>query len=60
MVQVMTCCLFHAKQLPEPTFAYDRLDPYEQSLEKFKSKLFIYDNTSENVVCEKGPILSWG
>ena len=36
LVQVMVCCLFGAKPLPEPMLAYCQLDSWEQTSVKFE------------------------
>ena len=54
LLQVMACCLFGAKPLPEPMMTHCQLDPWEQISVKFVSKCknFIQENASENAVCE--------
>ena len=60
LAQIMACCLFCVKPLPEPTLAYCQLDPQEQTSVKFSSKykLSIHENASEKIVCEMAAILS--
>ena len=38
LVQVMVCCLFSAKPLPEPMLSYCQLHPWERTSVKFESK----------------------
>ena len=40
LVQVMGCCLFGAKPLPEPVLAYSQLDYREQISVKFESEFY--------------------
>ena len=42
LVQVMACCLFGAKPLPELMLAFCQLDSWEQISVKFKSKPFSF------------------
>ena len=61
----MACRLFVAKLLSEPILDYCQLDPEEQTNKlqwNFNqyTKLFIPENASENIVCEKAAILSRG
>ena len=58
----MTCHQFSAKLLFEPLLGYCQLDPHEQTSVNFQSKYktFVYENESENIVCEMAAILSRG
>ena len=70
MVQVMACCLFGTKPLPEPLLMYCQLYHKEQTWVKFEAKyndfhwtvnqIKIYslpENELESVVCHKCPSL---
>ena len=58
----MACRLFGAKLLPELMLSYCQLDPWEQTSVKFESKykIFIHENSLENVVCQMAVILFEG
>ena len=58
----MACRLFGTMPLPTSVLTYCQLDCKEQPEVKFESKykLFIHENTFENVVCEVMVILSGG
>ena len=40
LVQIMACCLFEAKPLPEPMLVYRQLDPWEQVSVKFEWEFY--------------------
>ena len=50
--------LFGAKPLSETMLVHCQLDTWEQTSVKFdkNKKLFIYENASENIVCEMAAI----
>ena len=58
----MPCRLFGAKPLFKPMLGYCQFDPWEQVQWNFNqnTKLFINENTTENIVCELEAILSRG
>ena len=49
LVQVMACCLFGAKPLPEPMLTYWELNQIQWNLNQ-NTKLFIHENAFENVI----------
>ena len=59
-VQVMACRLLDAKPLHEPMLTYCQLNPQEplQWNSNQNTKIFIYENASENIACEMAAILS--
>ena len=57
LVQVMACRLFGAKPLPESMLPYCQLDLKNKLHWNSNTKLFIQENSSENVVCEMAAIL---
>ena len=54
LVQVMACCLFGTKPLPEPMLVYCHLDSWEHTSVKFESELYHFHskNAVEIVVCQ--------
>ena len=60
LVQIMACCLFGVKPLSKPMLCYRQLDTWKQTSVNFNknTKLFIDENSSENIVCETAVILS--
>ena len=54
LVQIMDCHLFSARPLSEPVQCYSQLDPRERTWwnSNQSTKLFIHENTSENIICE--------
>ena len=59
-LQLMACCLFGIKPLPEPMLTYCYLHPQEQISVKFETNIniFIKKNPFEHVVCKVLSILS--
>ena len=59
LVQLMACCLFDAKSLPEPMMDYcqlDHCDTFRWNMNP-NCSIFIHENAIENVVCEKAAFL---
>ena len=56
----MVCRLFGAKPLSEPMMTYCQLDHKEHISIKYhlNSKVFIQENSFENILCEMATILS--
>ena len=48
LVQVMACCLFGAKPLPEPALAHCQLHSWEQISVKFESKFYHFHSRNCN------------
>ena len=62
LVQIMACRLFGAKPLSEPMLGYCQLNPLNkiQWIFNRNTNLFIHENASQNIVCQKAAILSRG
>ena len=63
LIQVMACCLFVAKPSPEPIYWLINnwtLGKKPKWNSNQNTKIFIHENTFENVVCEMAVILSRG
>ena len=62
LVQIMACHLNSAKPLPEPRFTYCNwtLRNTFQWNSNQKTKIFIHENSSENIICEMAAILRGG
>ena len=56
LFQVMACCLFGAKPLPEPMLAYCQFNSWEQISVIFESDFYDYHlrNAFEDAVCQIG------
>ena len=62
LVQIMACHLFSAKPLSKPMLVYVNWTRRSKHHWNFNqnAKLFIHENTSENIVCKMAAILSRG
>ena len=61
LVPIMVCCLFGTKPLSEPMLAYCQLDPGKKlqwNMDQ-NTKIFIQEDSLENVVCLIAAIFSW-